>query len=231
MRARAIQEVAGKPVMHVSLDMFTDMFHWPAVSENVRAACHAVGVANFHAALPPFSDSSRAQRRLRVEQNEMIRIAAPSDIANIAQLNGAVQRVHADHAPALFRQPTSDAAFIAWFAEASRKPTAFVLLAEESCEATGYLFADEVRKEETWSRPALRYFLLHHIVVAPAFQKRGVGGALMQAFIDEAKKRKISRVELDVWSFNEKAPRFFSRFGFSAFNYRMQAFVAESGDR
>ena len=50
--ARAIQELAGRPVLHVSLDMFTDMFHWPAVSENERAACHAVGVANFHAALP-----------------------------------------------------------------------------------------------------------------------------------------------------------------------------------
>jgi chloramphenicol 3-O phosphotransferase len=50
--ARAIQELAGMPVLHVSLDMFTDMFHWPSVIENERAACHAVGVANFHAALP-----------------------------------------------------------------------------------------------------------------------------------------------------------------------------------
>jgi len=50
--ARAIQELAGRPVLHVSLDMFTDMFHWPAVSENEKAACHAVGVANLHAALP-----------------------------------------------------------------------------------------------------------------------------------------------------------------------------------
>ena len=83
--------------------------------------------------------------------------ASSAGIANIARLNGAVQRVHADHAPALFRQPTSDAAFIAWFAEASRKPTAFVLLAEESCEATGYLFADEVRKEETWSDSKTAY--------------------------------------------------------------------------
>jgi len=161
----------------------------------------------------------------------MIRIAAQSDIANIARLNDGVQRLHAKHEPALFRQPTSAAAFIAWFEKAIREPTAFVLLAEESREAAGYLYANEVRKDETWVRPALHFFLIHHIVVAPAFQKRGVGGALMQAVIEEAKRRKISRVELDVWSFNEEAQRFFARFGFSAFNYRMHAFVTENGDR
>ena len=35
----------------------------------------------------------------------------------------------------------------------------------------------------------LHYFLIHHIVVAPAFQKRGVGGALMQAFVTESGDR------------------------------------------
>jgi chloramphenicol 3-O-phosphotransferase len=31
--ARAIQELAGKPVLHVSLDMFTDMFQFERVHE------------------------------------------------------------------------------------------------------------------------------------------------------------------------------------------------------
>ena len=55
----------------------------------------------------------------------MIRIAAQSDIADIARLNDAAQRMHAKHAPALFRQPTNDAAFIAWFEKAIREPTVF----------------------------------------------------------------------------------------------------------
>jgi len=31
--ARAIQSLAGTPVLHASLDTFTDMFHWPAIPD------------------------------------------------------------------------------------------------------------------------------------------------------------------------------------------------------
>ncbi len=51
--ARAIQRLSRTPVLHASLDTFTDMFHWPAIIEpEVRGECHRIGVANFHAALP-----------------------------------------------------------------------------------------------------------------------------------------------------------------------------------
>jgi chloramphenicol 3-O phosphotransferase len=51
--ARAIQRLSTTPVLHASLDTFTDMFHWPAIGEpKVRGECHRFGVANFHAALP-----------------------------------------------------------------------------------------------------------------------------------------------------------------------------------
>ena len=51
--AMAIQRLSNTPVLHASLDTFTDMFHWPAITEpDVRGECHRLGVANFHAALP-----------------------------------------------------------------------------------------------------------------------------------------------------------------------------------
>jgi chloramphenicol 3-O phosphotransferase len=51
--ARSIQRLSKTPVLHASLDTFTDMFCWPAISEpGVRGECHRFGVANFHAALP-----------------------------------------------------------------------------------------------------------------------------------------------------------------------------------
>jgi chloramphenicol 3-O phosphotransferase len=51
--AKAIQRIAGEPVIHASLDSFTDMFDWPSISDpHLAHTCHAAGVANFHAALP-----------------------------------------------------------------------------------------------------------------------------------------------------------------------------------
>jgi chloramphenicol 3-O phosphotransferase len=54
--ARALQRQAGIPLLHASLDTFTDMFLWEAVADEAdRRACHATGVKNFHAALALFA--------------------------------------------------------------------------------------------------------------------------------------------------------------------------------
>ncbi len=56
--AKAIQRLSKDPVLHASLDTFTDMFDWTAIGdEAVRGECHRVGVANFHATLPILSSS------------------------------------------------------------------------------------------------------------------------------------------------------------------------------
>ena len=50
--ARALQRLSAVPVLHASLDVFTDMFDWASVSgEELRRECHRTGVDNFHAAL------------------------------------------------------------------------------------------------------------------------------------------------------------------------------------
>lgn len=54
--ARALQRRAGLPLLHASLDTFTDMFLWEAITDPVqRPACHAAGVDNFHRALAMFA--------------------------------------------------------------------------------------------------------------------------------------------------------------------------------
>lgn len=51
--AKAIQRLSKEPVLHASLDTFTDMFDWMAIGDrSIRGECHRIGVANFHAILP-----------------------------------------------------------------------------------------------------------------------------------------------------------------------------------
>lgn len=157
----------------------------------------------------------------------MIRVATPQDIAAIGRLFQSVQDLHVAHVPTVFKKPSDDAALSTWLARVFADSKAYVLLAEESKEAVGYLYAQEVRKEEGVIQSALHYFSLEHIAVLPVFQRRGVGTALMKALLAEAKIRKISRIELAVWSFNWKAQRFFARHGFAVFNQRMEAFVTD----
>lgn len=157
----------------------------------------------------------------------MIRVATLSDVPAIAGLNHGVQQLHATQVPALFKKPTSDPLFIAWLADALTKPAAYVLLAEAEGKPVGYLYAEEIRKDESWIRPALHFLLLHHIAVDLTFQGRGFGDALLKEFFSEARRRNVTRVELDVWNFNEKAQRFFRKHGFSVFNQRMETFICE----
>jgi len=54
--ARALQRRAGIPLLHASLDTFTDMFLWDAVTDPAeRSRCHAAGVDHFHRALAMFA--------------------------------------------------------------------------------------------------------------------------------------------------------------------------------
>ncbi|GAB5559797.1 MAG: hypothetical protein SynsKO_14440 [Synoicihabitans sp.] len=47
--AKALQEVWSTPLIHASLDSFTDVFSWSAIrSEETRKGCHKFGVQSFH---------------------------------------------------------------------------------------------------------------------------------------------------------------------------------------
>ena len=51
--AHALQRRSARPFLHASLDTFTDMFRWDAITDaETRRRCHTIGVANFHRTLP-----------------------------------------------------------------------------------------------------------------------------------------------------------------------------------
>lgn len=56
--AQALQRRAGVPLLHASLDTFTDMFLWAAITDpDTQRACHTAGVGHFHQALAIFAQS------------------------------------------------------------------------------------------------------------------------------------------------------------------------------
>ncbi len=54
---QSLQKHSRLPILHASLDTFTDMFDWPSVREEERKECHRVGVSNFHKCLPTLASS------------------------------------------------------------------------------------------------------------------------------------------------------------------------------
>jgi ribosomal protein S18 acetylase RimI-like enzyme len=97
------------------------------------------------------------------------------------------------------------------------KPENLVFIAEVEGVAAGYVYGEVVRQPETSFRHGYEMVYLHHISVRPAYRRRGV----RQALVDAAGELGIGLMALDVWSFNEEARAFFRRQGFAVFNERM----------
>lgn len=56
---------------------------------------------------------------------------------------------------------------------------------------------------------------LGQLYVDPSLIDKGVGAALMEWALDEARARKADAIQLSVWSGNYGAQRFYARYGFS----------------
>jgi ribosomal protein S18 acetylase RimI-like enzyme len=157
-----------------------------------------------------------------------VRRATPEDAATISALNDTVQRLHADAYPRLFKPPSADTFSAAEVAALLERPEHVILMAETDAIPVGYLYLQVVHRPESLIRHALDLVYIHHISVDDAYQGQGVGSALIAAARDLAREEDITHLELDVWSFNDRALHFFEHQGFTVYNQRLWM---DQGDR
>jgi diamine N-acetyltransferase len=144
----------------------------------------------------------------------VIRKAQSSDLNAVSRLSRIVQETHAANIPSLFKTSTDDSQFCSWFKDEIDAQKSLVIVAVEADTVIGYLYATEENTSESWVTRDYRSFHLQHIIVDPSFQNKGYGHELMQTFLEDASQRGIENVDLYVWDFNDKAERFFNRYGF-----------------
>ena len=150
-----------------------------------------------------------------------VRLAVEADAAPLSSLNADVQALHAEALPWLFKPPGPETFTPADASALLAKPDNLVFLAEVGSDPAGYAYAEVVRRAETPLRYAYDEVHLHHISVRPAWRRRGVGEALIDAARQAASQRGIALLTLSAWSFNEGAWAFFRRQGFTTYNERM----------
>jgi GNAT superfamily N-acetyltransferase len=100
------------------------------------------------------------------------------------------------------------------------KPDNFLFIASVGPEPVGYAHAEVLRRAETPFRRAYDEVHLHAISVRPAWHRRGVGHALIEAVRQAGRSRGIA-LTLDMWSFNDAARAFVRRQGYAPYMERM----------
>ena len=117
-----------------------------------------------------------------------IRLATPNDAESIAALNAAVQQVHADALPHLFKPPSAETFSASLVRQLLADPHTYIFIASAHGAPVGYIYAQIIRREETSLRYAWDRLYIHHLSVHQASQRQGVGQALIQAAVRVAKE-------------------------------------------
>ena len=147
-----------------------------------------------------------------------IRKAKPGDAEIVAELNADVQALHVAAVPWLFKDGTMALEAVERLLEA---PDNIVLIAEADAAPVGYLYAEHRRIPETPLTHPYEILHVHHITVLESHRRSGVGQALMDALRAAGKERDVERISADVWSFNDRAQRFFDSHGLSPYMMRL----------
>ncbi|HKR86924.1 MAG TPA: GNAT family N-acetyltransferase [Phenylobacterium sp.] len=151
----------------------------------------------------------------------IVRKAARDDLDALVRLNGVVQRLHAELDPAHFRLDVDEAEVGAFFGSVIEDPNSQVLLAESDAAELGYVWFERQERPRTPFSPARTRLYVHHIAIADAARRTGVGSALLAAVGAEAERTGVGRIVLDVWAANRGAQAFFEAAGFAPFNLVM----------
>ena len=147
-----------------------------------------------------------------------VRKAKPGDAEIVAELNADVQALHVAAVPWLFKDETMALDAVKRLLET---PDNIVLIAKADAAPVGYLYAEHRRIPETPLTHPYEILHVHHISVRESHRRSGVGQALMDALRAAGKERDVERISADVWSFNDRAHRFFDSHGLSPYMMRL----------
>lgn len=157
----------------------------------------------------------------------MIKNACLKDAEELAELNSVVQSIHAENEPGIFKS-YSKSNSKKWFKSFLQDKNNHVLIAQDEKKmAIGYIaFTVKTNNGSLLTFPR-KLIYIQHIAVNKAWQSKLIGEKLLKEVVRFAEKKKIDRLELDVWAFNKSANSFFEKHGFKEFNVKRYFSFAE----
>jgi len=143
----------------------------------------------------------------------MVRFAEEKDLDRINELRKQVNDIHVEGRPDMFKagfgSEIRDYAKVIMSEENSD-----IIVAERNGVICGMVCVDYVNKAETPFSRARNFYHVQEIAVDTNYRRQGVAKELLEFMTADAKKRNLSRIELDVWEFNESAIEFYRAVGF-----------------
>ncbi len=151
----------------------------------------------------------------------LIRFANESDLPRVNELRQQVNDLHVSGAPEIFRPGFNEELqqhLLMVFSSEDRA----VLVAEGTDNIVGFACLKFVNRAESAYRKALHYLDVDEFGVDEGHRRQGIGRTLFERIRELAKERGYQRIELNMWSFNEGALRFYEAIGFRTYRRHME---------
>lgn len=143
----------------------------------------------------------------------MVRFAEEKDLDIINELRKQVNDIHVEGRPDLFKAGFGTE--IRDFAKViTNGENSDIIVAERNGTICGMVCVECVNKPETPYSKARSFYHVQEIAVDVNHRRQGVAKELLEFMIADAERRSLSKIELDVWAFNESAIEFYEAVGF-----------------
>ena len=143
----------------------------------------------------------------------MVRFAEEKDLDEINELRKQVNDIHVEGRPDVFKAGfgTEIRDFVKIIMNGENSD---IIVAERNGIICGMACVDYVNKPESPYSKARSFYHVQEIAVDANYRRQGVAKELLEFMIEDAKKRKLGKIELDVWEFNDSAIEFYQAVGF-----------------
>jgi ribosomal protein S18 acetylase RimI-like enzyme len=136
------------------------------------------------------------------------------DAEVIARQTSAVQQLHNDALPDIFKPPSAELFPPAKLAILINDPNSVVAVAEMDGRVVGHIYAAAVHRAENAFSSSGSHIYIHQIGVDAECRHQGVGTALVEFVLHRARAMGVRAVHVDHWAFNRRAAGFFEACGF-----------------
>lgn len=149
-----------------------------------------------------------------------MKIIETRDAQLMAKLGPVMQDKHRKLYPDFFK-PYDENAIMQYFQELFKNPKQQVFLwiddHQETEQIAAYLWLEQEFVPETVYRYGYTRLYLHHVLIMPAYQGKGLSKELLKFADDFAKEQTITQVELHYWAQNEIAKNLYHQSGYDVY--------------
>ena len=151
----------------------------------------------------------------------IVRFAREEDLERVNELRKQVNDLHVAGRPDVFKpgfcDELRDYLYVIW-----KSPEQKIVVAEADRTVCGFAVLNHIVRPENPFMFVRDYLDIDEFCVDQAFRRRGAASEMIRFIRDFAKEQGFTRLELNMWEFNEGALAFYEAAGFKTYRRYME---------